>query len=352
MGVRTLTPAHAMQATGAALRLATTHDAPSLLAASLRRAASVTCPSTPTALIAAVRDVLRPVTAVEPESLQETLDALVSVGDLVESVEQRSGQRRRMIYLGRPRFVQRRSGGLLLFGTRPDNLPLVGEALQQRVQTTGHLRRIFEPDGEVFALLDAYGLTEMPESRWLDQPEPVEATEFIERYERELARQPLSGTIEGLRVLDPTSPPSFYRGRWRTPSDSDDGVFVARRSQGYGADLWCVVGLSAGEHQRLLDLPLAGARGCDEAWQLQAAIDAVNGNAQELLIHGTGRGRVQVGLPAPPPRWLQRRWDLLGHLTRVPSALFGYEFASSDTRAEVAFVRDHLWMTKSTGGRG
>ena len=199
----------------------------------------------------------------------------------------------------------------------------------------------------MFSQLDAYGLREIPEAKWTGRPEPTEARDFIDFYVRKLRRQPLSGTVEGLRVLDPASTPTFYRGRWRSASASDNGVFVARRSQRYGSDLWCLVELTDGEHRRLLDLPLPGApRGCDQAWQLQAAIDAANGNPQQLLIRRTGRGRVQLGLPSPPPKWLQRRWDLLGEPVRVPSALLGYEFAVQDARDEAEFVRAHLWMTR------
>ena len=347
MGLRVLAPTDSLEATSAALRLGPGPDLRPLLAASLRRAASLMCPSTPSAITTAVWDVLHPVISLPIESLHETLDALVGVGDLVESVEQRFDRRQRVIHLGRPRFIRRRSGDLLLLGTRPDNLPLVSEALEDRVQTTGHLRRIIEPDAEVFSQLDAYGLREIPEARWTGRPEPTEARDFIDFYVRKLRRQPLSGTVEGLRVLDPASTPTFYRGRWRSASASDNGVFVARRSQRYGSDLWCLVELTDGEHHRLLDLPLPGAtRGCDEAWQLQAAIDAANGNPQQLLIRRTGRGRVQLGLPSPPPKWLQRRWDLLGEPVRVPSALLGYEFEVQDARDEAEFVRDHLWMTR------
>ena len=347
MGLRVLTPTDALQAASTALRLGPAPDLRPVLAASLRRAASLMCPSTPSALSTAVRDVLNPMISLPIESLHETLDALVGAGDLVESVEQRADRRQRVIHLGRPRFVRRRSGDLLLLGTRPDNLPLVSEALEDRVQTTGHLRRIVEPDDEVFSQLDAYGLREIPEAKWTGRPEPTEANEFIGLYVRKLGRQPASGTVEGLRVLDPASPPAFYRGRWRPASASDNGVFVARRSQRYGSDLWCLVALTDGEHRKLLDLPLPGAtRGCDEAWQLQAAIDAANGSPQELLIRRTGRGRVQLGLPSPPPKWLQRRWDLLGEPVPVRSALLGYEFAVRDARDEAEFVRDHLWMTR------
>ena len=305
------------------------------------------CPSTPSELVCAVWDVLEPLVPLESEQLVETLDSLVAAGDLVETTEERSGKRHRVIYLGHPRFVRRPSGGLVLFGTRPDNAPIVGDTLQDRIVEVGHLRRIVEPDDEVFASLDAYGLYEVTESHWTGHPELVPAAEFVDSYFGELQQRQLSATTDGLRILDPELPSQYYRGRWRLAVASDRGVFVARRSRRYGSDLWCLVELHDDEQCRLLDLPLdpTGAlRGCDEAWRLQAAIDFVNGNAQELQVRGTGRGGVQLGLPAPPPKWLQRRWDLLGQPVRVPWALFGYEFSTADTRDEVPFACGHLWM--------
>ena len=349
MELRVLTPTLTIEATSTALQVTPASDYRPLLAASLRRAASLMCPTTPSALILAVKNVLDTVFSVDDDSLRETLDALVNLGDLVESIEQQSGRRQKVIYLGQPRFIRRRSGEFILFGTRPDNLPLVGDALQDRVQETGYLRRIVKPDSEIYTLLETYGLIEITEARWMKLPEPTEATELVKTYIQELREQPQSGPIDGLRILDPKLPPSFYRDRWRPPTALDTGVFLARRSQGYGSDLWCLVELAAGEHHKLLDLPLSqmpGVRGCDEAWRLQAAIDTVNGNPQQLIIQRTGRGRVQLGLPTPPPKWLQRRWDLLGEPVRIPSALFAYEFAAEDTRDEVEFACTHLWMTK------
>ncbi|WP_420446003.1 hypothetical protein [Candidatus Poriferisodalis sp.] len=226
-------------------------------------------------------------------------------------------------------------------------MPIVGEALQDQIAEVGYLRRIVEPDDEVFASLDAYGLDEVSDSDWTGQPETVPAAEFVDSYLGELQQRPLSAATDDFRILDPESPPRYYRGRWRPAVASDSGVFVARRRQRYGSDLWCLVEVHDDEQYRLLDLPLdpiGVLRGCDEAWRLQAAIDFVNGNAQELRVRGTGRGGVQLGLPAPPPKWLQRRWDLLGQPVRVPWALFGYEFSTADARDEVPFACGHLWM--------
>lgn len=345
--VRALDPEAALQATLAELGLPPGADRASLLAESLRRTASVRCPSTPQAIVEAVRQVLDPLVPLTREEVGEAFDAVVAAGDLVEVIDPSGGQRRRLIYLGPPRYVERSTGDLLLIGVRPDGAPLVGEGLIERVHVDRHLRRLVNPTAEELELVSVYGLDRLSEDKWMRHAPPQDAVDLIEVYTGLLARQGPSGEIPGLRILDPTRNPAYYRGRWRPPGSSDSGIYVARRSQGYGADLWCVVELRDGSHVRLLDLPFLGRdRGCDEAWHLQAAFDAQNGSPQEVIVRRTGTGRIQLGLPAPPPRWLQRRWDLLGNPAEVKSALFGYEFSPRDTRAELDFVKDHLWMSR------
>lgn len=344
--VRVVSLAEGLQETTMQLGLSPDPDRVSLLAESIRRTASVRCPSTPQAIIEAVHQVLEPLVPLTREEVGEAFDAVVATGDLVEAMDESDGQRRRLIYLGAPRYVQRSSGDLLLLGVRPDGVPLVGEGLIERVQVDRHLRRLVDPSAEELELVILYGLERLSEEKWMRHQPPQTAAEVVDAYAELLSRQGPSGEIPGLRILDPSRTPTYYQGRWRTPGPSDSGVYVARRSQGYGADLWCVVELRDGDHVRLLDLPaLRRDRGCDEAWRLQAAFDAQHGSPQQVIIRPTGTGRLQLGLPAPPPRWLQRRWDLLGDPVAVKSALFGYEFSAGDTRAELGFVEDHLWMT-------
>lgn len=320
-----------------------------VVAASLRRAASLRCPSTPSAIVTAVQKALAPLPYVDSPLIVETLDQLVALGDLVEVLEEHDGSRRRTLYLGPPRFVRRAAGDVLIVGQRPDDVPLLGDALTHRVVHTGHVRRIEAADEELIALLRDYGLEEISATRWLRHEEALPAADLVDAYRRVLREQPPSGKIDDLKLLDPARPAGYYRGRWRAPTVDDGGVFVARRSQRYGADLWSLVELRAGEHVRLLDLPaFTSSRGCDEAWRLQAAIDASEHQPQEAIVQPTGAGRIRIGLPSPPPRWLQRRWDLLGEPVDMKGALFAYEFSASDTRDEVDFVRNHLWMEVRT----
>jgi hypothetical protein len=345
LGVAVISQQGAWASVCNSLGLTDTAEEVQVLAGALRRTASLRCPVAPSVLVASVIDVLAPLGLSDSDLATGVLDSLVAAGDLVEAIEDVDGRRRRLIYLGPPRFIRRPSGDILLFGTRPDGHPLVGESLADRLDGERHVRRLPQPDEADLELLAAYGLAEITESKWMAQPDVCEPGELVAHYDDRLHRQSSSGDIDGLRVVDPGADPGYYRGRWRLPRPSDSGQFVARRSQGYGADLWCYVELSGGAHRRLLDLPLyLRDRGCDEAWRLQAAIDAQGGHPQRVTVRRTGAGRLCLGVSSPLPRWLQRRWDLLGSPTRSKGSLFAYEFGAADARDELAGLASHLWM--------
>lgn len=331
--------------------LGLTADAPTdqIIAASLRRAASTNCPTTPGGLTAAVTNSLAPVLDDEddlPELVPQVLERLVAIGDLVETIDERGGVRRTALYLGGPRFVLRENGDALLLGVRPDGLPLVSDEILQEVEDFGYIRRLASrPD--LSEALEAEGLRQVEATRWLSAPEEVSADDLVAIYDSRLSDASPSGDIEGLRILDPSTPNTYYRGRWRQPAAGHYGNFVARRGQRFGAELWAYVALVVGEPSQLLDLPaLTRDRGCDEAWRLQAALDAVAGRPQQIAVHGTGHGRIALGLYAPPPRWLQRRWELIGQLSKVAGALFAYDFTPSDAREELRFASDRLWLNR------
>lgn len=348
MGLTIIRRADTTDLTYQALGLSIGAPVEQVIAAASRRAASVNCPTTPAALTAAVSRSLAPIIDEDDLSglVMQILERLVAMGDLVESVEERAGVRRTIIYLGGPRFIKRGNGDALLIGVRPDALPIVSDELVDDLEQYGYIRRVAARP-ELEGLLEDEGLREVKSTRWLRAPEVVSAEEFRAAYDARLKAAGPSGEIEGLRVLDPSTPNTYYRGRWRAPRKEHSGNFVARRGQRFGAELWAYVTVTDGEPVRLLDLPaLTPDRGCDEAWQLQAAIDASNNNPQQITVHGTGRGGIGLALYAPPPRWLQRRWELIGQPSKIRGALFAYEFSPADAREELPFATERLWLTR------
>lgn len=326
-------------------------DAPEALAAALRRAASFQSPTTTSRLVRQIENLyagLLEEAAPLSEHLAQLVEALVSCGDLLELPTINGPDAGVQLYLGPPTFVRRRSGAYLLTGIRPDGVPLVGEQLSTSVAYKRHIRYLPSDRGQSTAsLLSDYGLRDVSSDVWLRHPAMVLPGELIRRYDDRLDASGRAGFIEGLTLIDPTTNVTYYRGRWAAPTTAHTGRFVARRPQAYGAHLWCYAELADGTATRVLDLPIEGnlSRGCDEAWRLQAALDSAAGHPQLIRVHRRpedGRGR--ISLLAPPPAWLQRRWDAIGDPCDASGALLAYDFELSELPEELDFASEMMWV--------
>jgi len=325
-------------------------DSPEALAAALRRVASMRCPIGSRALLDATASVLSGLTNSDGlrGRLSELLRELVAYGDLVEVSPDNGGGR--LLYLAPPAFVQTLRGTFVLLGIRPEGAPLLDDSLLPSIRYERHTRTLVAKDQtSMAASLRVTGLQEMNASRWLRAPSECAPVDLVAEIDRRLHSSGDSGDAVGLQLLDPATPVRYYRGRWRPPRSNDQGKFVARREQAYGSDLWSYVQVEGGSTTRVVDLPIQAhsIRGCDEAWRLQAAIDARLGHQQIFRIEqGHGDGKV-LSLFAPPPSWLQRRWDGRGLPVNSRGALVSYLFEADEVEAEVDFVRRMLWLEES-----
>lgn len=329
---------------------------PEVLAALIRRAASFHCPIAPRALVRSVEECLDGLVAEDQldtrgSFIRNMLDDLVSYGDLVEAPieDDRSGISRRLLFLAEPSYVPLLSGTCLLVGVRADGLPICDGSLDDRVDYYNHARRVtLGSDEEPADVLGGLGLRELSEQQWLHHPPQVEAAALVEQHSTRLAAAGPAGSVEGIRILDPTTPVTYYRGRWRAPTQRDTGEFVGQRPIQFGADQWCYCDLADGEVTRLVDLPAVDllGRGCDEAWRLQAAIDAVAGIPQLLRVRpGRIAGEVILQFQSPMPSWGQRRLDALGQpLGRQPGSLFAYRLSDDLIDQELVFLEETMWL--------
>lgn len=324
---------------------------PEALAASLRRAASVLCPATPGAVVRTVIEVLSDLPGLDAnarDDLEDLVGALVAYGDLLELPLDDAGMTRRHLFLGPPAFV-RRSTACIVIGIRPDGAPLLGEKLAKRLEHNRHLRVIPQdpPEDIADALIDE-GLIELTADQWLHAPRACDPGALIESYASRLAVRPSTGDIEGVRLIGSDADIRYYRGRWRTPRDDDNGRFVARRPQAYGAELWSFVSVADGAVNRILDLPVEDplAPAADEAWRLQAAIDAATNRPQTVRIRSATRaGLALMDFFAPLPSWAQRQLDAVGvPVLRSPGALFSYQMPEAELADEIAFLGELLWI--------
>lgn len=331
-------------------------ETPEVLAAIVRRAASFLCPITPGALARSVGECLDGLVANDQQETRSSLvgamlEDLVAYGDLVEAPieDDRSGVSRRLLFLAQPSYVPLPSGTCLIVGIRADGLPIDDGSLDDRIGYYNHARRVtLDSNEEPADVLGGIGLRELSEQQWLDRPQAVEAAALVKQYSVQLAAAGPSGSVDGVRILDPTTPVTYYRGRWRAPTQRDTGEFVGQRPIQFGADQWCYCDLDDGEVTRLVDLPAMDrlGRGCDEAWRLQAAIDSLAETPQHLRVRvGRIAGEGILQFQSPIPSWGQRRLDALGQpLGRQPGSLFAYRLSDDLIDQELAFLEETMWL--------
>jgi hypothetical protein len=320
------------------------------VSASLRRAASFMCPTSPSRLIDAVLGVIRPLHVHEPsrDEVVDVLELLVASGDLLE-LRRDSGRSTRLLYLAPPSYIERTPGTYLLMGIRPFDAPLVEDNLALNIDYESHTRILKLDPLTATSRLAALGLQDLPKDRWVASPASEPPANLIGRYRARLAVAGEAGRLDGLSILDPSSSVRYYRGRWRSPTSSDTGDFIARRPQAYGADLWCVLRLQAGVAQRLIELPVDDpvVPGRDEAWRYQAAVDALGGVPQRFRIRPGLTPDATFDFFSPLPGFAERYMQLVGlSLGKTPGALFSYRVLHGATGDVAAFLTDMLWMAQ------
>lgn len=331
---------------------------PEGLSASLRRAASFMCPASPGRVVDAVHGALKPLHGDElrRQDVVDLLDQLVASGDLLE-LRHESGRSTRLLYLAPPSYIERVPGTYLLMGVRPFGAPLIGDELAGAIEYEGHTRIVTMDPAEADTELRSRGLQRIPKARWVSSPSVETPAELIERHRARLDVAAEAGRIDGLVLLDPTSNVRYYRGRWRSPGPADVGDFVARRPQAYGADLWCLVRLQAGEPQRLLEFPLNDpvAPGRDEAWRYQAAVDARHGTAQQFRLRrgASPSADAVIDFFSPLPGFAERYVQFAGlALGKTPGALYSFRLPAGAVEDVTTFLNDMLWMTIEEDNRG
>jgi hypothetical protein len=320
------------------------------LAASLRRAASFMCPTSPSRLIDAVLDVVRPLVSeggVARDGLADLLSFLIADGDLLELRNETEGSVR-LLYLGPPSYIEREPGTYLLLGVRPFGAPLVDAGLRDGIEAEAHTRIIrLEPEFADERLVAA-DLQRIEREYWVASPRAEEAAAVVGNIRKRLEAAGASGDIENLLILDPTTPVRYYRGRWRSVKPGDKGDFVARRPQAYGADLWCMVRLVDGNSTKMIEFPVDDPviPGRDEAWRVQMALDSLRGSPQQYAMEPFTSGEAAVvKFFSPVPGFAERYLQLVGlALAESPGALFAFRVpdgAMCDLRHLLA---DRLWM--------
>ena len=309
MGVSVLSREHVRERVCAAYGIPVpTNDAEDvdLLAESLRRAASYLAPSRKATLIrAALRTTEGIIRGEDLGRVANTLlERLIAVGDLIEQA--RDGVRE--VYLGSPAMIQLSEETLLLVGVRPCGEPLLSQETGLALTHRNGLRYLAP------GVVASSGLPPLSLESWLAAPSPTTPDELIGQYRRRIASSAQTGERPGLSVLDSSVSTHNYSVRWRAPRPEDNGLFVARREAEYGARTWSVGILEHGRLVRFIDLPSTPGiqRGRDEAWRLQAAMDASRASPQRVIIRDSESGWSIIDFLGPVPSFATRYMEVLG----------------------------------------
>ena len=323
-----------------------------LLAALLRRSAGIHCPCSRLTLRASLLESLKYLSQdkmVLSERIDSIIEGLIVGGDLLELNDVATDDpeaKGTWVFAAPPSFVIRPSRSIFLLGIVPDQDAFLPQTLAERISYEGFTRTIIQkPDEDLTDDLREHGMQELPESTWLKYPTAERPEAMLNRYERQLGLQPLSGAIDDLHILDPTKSITYYRGRWTAPQ-SQTGTFIARRPQEFGAPLWCFAELEAGSVVRILDLPLRKTRwrGCDVAWHLQMAIDSCRQTPQRYRRQDEGN-RVYLDFFSPLPQWAQRRLMTLGRPSSPEQSLMSFCISAPEAGREEHFLQEWLWLS-------
>jgi len=323
------------------------------IAAALRRLAGFLCPGSPRTLLRAMVDSHRGLvddSDAFAERIEAVIEALVAIGDLLELGDVAlEGEKVRSTWLvaAPPAFVVRQSGIAFVLGLSADEQTPLPTEMRSRVAVDRAIRSIEPHEGEdLGAVLREFGLRELSDAGWLRTPRRVDAAALLASYGAKLAACSRSGEVPDLLVLDGGRNTRSYGRRW-TPPGSLTGLFVVRRPQTFGADLWGYAQLHDGVAQKLLDLPLHSERwrGCDAAWRIQMAIDALAGRPQEYRLILTDVGS-RFEFFSPIPSWARRRLAVIGREVEPAGCLMSFLIPTSEAAAEEAFLNDLLYLSR------
>lgn len=331
----------------------------SYLSASVRRLAGFLCPCSPRTIVR--RMVESHIGLVDDlsmfeEHVEASIEGLVAIGDLLElSDVALEGEHVRGTWLvaAPPAFVLRPSGSVFLLGLSSDEQTPLPTEMRARIVCRQGIRSIDPvPPEDLSMVLGDLGLRGLSAASWLRTPRAAAPADLVASYDAKLAARQQSGEVTDLLVLDGSRRARSYRARWTSPGTLS-GNHVVRRPQAFGADLWGYAQLSDGIPLKVLDLPLHGDRwrGCDAAWRIQMAIDAIACRSQEYRLREVEGGAI-FDLFSPIPKWARRRLAIIGNEVQPDGCLMSFVVPEAEIETEEEFLRNLLFLARTAGSEG
>lgn len=347
---RLLTPNAALASVAQSLRLPTDIAFDCLLGQALRRASYQLAPCARHILersVAASFLHIAPSDVTLNELVPEVLDTLIAYGEILELRPLAEDQASTTLVL-RPSpafFVRHHSGSAILIGVAADDITPLSPEANARVRYQGLLRLIDPRDNEnLYELLSDGGIPELPSATWFRVPPQETAAAYVAKWTERLHVTSAPSAVEGLTIYEGGGS-DFYPKRRVPPRKGHSGVFVGRRSQKYGADLWCLVDLTKGLPFHLLDLTSEGdrLRPVDVAWRILMALDYISGQPQRFRIRKDGETSF-LDFFTPIPGWARRRIAIDGTLRTPHKCLLTYEVSTAYVDDVTPILTNRLWL--------
>lgn len=352
--MRAASLADLLASTGEALGLTSVVDVAELVKPALRRAVFLLAPCSGPDLVRFVAEPLQPFGDTK-EAVEDALKEMVTYGDILEMRRLESDPWDAPAYVLRPAppsFVLRANDEAIILGVSGELTSALTAELESQVRVVGPVRILKSQIDNLAKHLKLLGLTQLTDSAWLRTPSLCSAQHHFDNWKRLLdSRARASQAIEGLELLDPTRSTTYYNGRWRAANSKDAGIYVARRSQQYGAKFWSLVEMEYGVPIRILDFQSDDEwqRPRDLAWRLQSAIDALLGHPQTVDVRH-GPEEASLGFHAPIPSFAERRLAICGSKTVEPGTLFSFRIPNAKTHEAIAALKEDLWMQPTAKG--
>ncbi len=323
-----------------------------LMSQSLRRAIVFLAPCTKATLVSAVLDALAPILEGDFDDIRsqiiDSLDQLCMSGDILEleSIESTESAPECKLWAATSSYVICPHGKILILGSDRDLITNVPDDLQDRVIYRGCDRFIHVGEGEgIDNILSDHGLFEVSVENWIKRPEIPLLEVMIGCFSDNLYNKKNDGEIEGLTILAEKG--QYYHSRWREMIDNDNGIFVAKRSQKFITDRWCVVKINNGYVTHLYDLfsDNSTQRPCDRAWHFQCALSA-SADAPEVYKVSLLKETAIISFFFPIPFWAERQLLLSARRVECRGALMAFEMPIGILEKEENLLKQDLWMTQ------
>lgn len=345
--MRILSTSELLSCTGQALGVAAATTTSQLLKPALRRAAHILAPVARSDLVRFVAEPLGPL-GDQREAVDSALEEMIIYGDILAMRRQPLDEwdaPAEVLRPAPPTFVRRSNGEFIILGVAGDHPTALSQELETLVVDDGMVRRLPPDDGDLSTHLRLLGFAQLSEQAWLRTPQAEKATAHCTHWRTRLNAAPLlDHAVDDLEILDGARDPRYYRGRW-TAAAGQNGMFVARRPQLYGAPLWSLAHLEQGRARRLIDLYANDdrQRPCDLAWRLQAALDAERAAPQRVRIRRTG-ATASLDLFSPLPAFAERRLALVATKAAGVQCLYSFTLPTTRLAEEIGALRSLLWM--------